>query len=111
MADVGREQDATAHRKVRTKDVNGGPLIDGEEVRSAGVGRGDEEKTTNGQNAEEKNEKPSKFKEIWGKLGLDIGTVMMMFKGSVSPFIAIAFYQSDSVCNMLRIEVPFLQVT
>ena len=29
---------------------------------------------------EEEQPKPSKFKELWGKLGLDIGTVMMMFK-------------------------------
>ncbi len=30
--------------------------------------------------AEEEKPKPSKIKELWGKLGLDIGTVLMMFK-------------------------------
>jgi hypothetical protein len=25
-------------------------------------------------------QKPSKIKEIWGKIGLDVGTLMMMFK-------------------------------
>ncbi|ESZ98380.1 hypothetical protein SBOR_1258 [Sclerotinia borealis F-4128] len=50
---------------------------------------------------EMKNEekKPSKFKEMWGKLGLDAPTLMMMFKGSVGPTIAIAFYEADSVAK------------
>lgn len=30
--------------------------------------------------AEEEKPNPSKVKELWGKLGLDVGTVMMMFK-------------------------------
>ena len=29
---------------------------------------------------EQKVPKPSKFKELWGKIGLDIGTFMMMIK-------------------------------
>jgi hypothetical protein len=29
---------------------------------------------------EEEKPKPSKFNELWGKFGLDIGTLMMMFK-------------------------------
>jgi hypothetical protein len=57
-----------------------------------------DEKPAGAQEIEEEEEKkPSKLKEIWGKIGLDVGTVMMMFKGSVAPFVAIAFYQSDSV--------------
>lgn len=32
-----------------------------------------------GESTEEK-KKPSKVKEMWGKLGLDVGTLMMMFK-------------------------------
>jgi hypothetical protein len=28
----------------------------------------------------EENPKPSKFKGIWGKVGLDVGTCLMMFK-------------------------------
>ncbi|CAD6443985.1 6591b8dc-15cf-408f-bb8d-ed5171e1b646 [Sclerotinia trifoliorum] len=48
---------------------------------------------------EVKNEekRPSKLKAMWEKLGLDAPTLMMMFKGSVAPTIAIAFYESDSV--------------
>jgi len=42
--------------------------------------------------------KTSRFKKICAKLGLDIGTLLMMFKGSVAPTIAIAFYQADVVC-------------
>lgn len=37
------------------------------------------EKVSTGHNVEEKR-RPSKVKELWGKLGLDMGTVMMMFK-------------------------------
>ncbi|THV48868.1 hypothetical protein BGAL_0223g00100 [Botrytis galanthina] len=44
-----------------------------------------------------KEKKPSKLKGIWGKLGLDAPTLMMMFKGSVAPTIAVAFYESRSV--------------
>ena len=37
------------------------------------------EKVSTGDKETEK-KKPSKVKELWGKLGLDMGTVMMMFK-------------------------------
>lgn len=40
---------------------------------------------------------PSKIKEIWTKIGLDVGTCSMMFKGSVAPTIALAMYQSPAV--------------
>jgi len=50
-----------------------------------------------GGDGKKKEGKPSKFKEIWAKIGLDMGTVMMMFKWSVAPIIAVAFYQADSV--------------
>ncbi|CZS95803.1 uncharacterized protein RAG0_05328 [Rhynchosporium agropyri] len=62
--------------------------------------------------AEEK-KKPSKVKALWGKLGLDMGTVMMMFKGSVAPTIGIAFYQADSVArtfSTLGYLVPIITV-
>jgi hypothetical protein len=41
--------------------------------------------------------KPSKIKTMWAKLGLDMVTCSMMFKGSVAPTIAIAMYQSPVV--------------
>jgi hypothetical protein len=41
--------------------------------------------------------KPSKIKTMWSKLGLDMATCSMMFKGSVAPTIAIAMYQSPAV--------------
>ena len=41
------------------------------------------------QNGEEK--KPSKLKEIWGRLGLDVPTLMMMFKYASSPISMIGF--------------------
>ncbi|TEY76302.1 hypothetical protein BOTCAL_0060g00130 [Botryotinia calthae] len=45
-----------------------------------------------------KEKKPSKLKGIWGKLGLDAPTLMMMFKYDLDPF-STAFYESDSVAQ------------
>ncbi|RDW94776.1 hypothetical protein BP5796_00539 [Coleophoma crateriformis] len=47
----------------------------------------------------EEKPQPSKLKTLWGKLGLDPGTVMMMFKGSIPPTIGIAIYQAEGVAN------------
>jgi len=44
-------------------------------------------------------EKPSKLKQIWQKAGLDPLTLMLMFKGSLPPTIAIAMYQSNAVSS------------
>lgn len=43
--------------------------------------------------------KPSRLKQLWTKYGLDIDipTIMMMFKGSLPPTIAIAMYQAPAV--------------
>lgn len=73
---------------------------------------------SNGSKVEKKQDggaekKPSKVKEIWGKVGLDIGTAMMMLKGSLAPTIAVAFYQSDSVASTystLGYLVPIISV-
>lgn len=43
--------------------------------------------------------KPSFLKKIWTKLDLDLQTVMMMFKGSLPPIIAIAAYQAPPWAN------------
>ena len=42
---------------------------------------------------------PSKIKQLWTKIGLDKGTVLMMLKGSLPPTIAIAMYQSTAVAT------------
>lgn len=41
--------------------------------------------------------KPSRLKQLWQKTGLDVKTLLMMFKGSVAPTVAIAMFQSDAV--------------
>ena len=63
---------------------------DGDEEQT--IGKDGDEKpaalsSSNGSKAEkaqtgkkEEKAKPSKFKEMWGKLGLDLGTCLMMFK-------------------------------
>ena len=63
--------------------------------------------------------KPSKLKQLWEKIGLDLVTVLMMLKyvensqtpikglsltqthrGSIAPLIAVAFYQADTVASI-----------
>lgn len=46
--------------------------------------------------------KPSVFKRIWTKLDLDMMTVMLMFKASLPPTIAIAFYQAQDVAAVYQ---------
>lgn len=48
---------------------------------------------------QDEEKKPSKLKQIWQKAGLDPLTLMLMFKGSLPPTIAIAMYQSNAVSS------------
>ncbi|KAI7312325.1 hypothetical protein KC315_g12015 [Hortaea werneckii] len=43
--------------------------------------------------------KPSKLKQIWTKIGLDVPTLVVMFKGSIPPIVALAMYQADAVAQ------------
>ncbi|CAE7021633.1 hypothetical protein CFE70_003030 [Pyrenophora teres f. teres 0-1] len=54
---------------------------------------------TGEEDGEKKKKKPSKLKTAWGKLGLDVGTVMMMGKAALPPTIALAMYQADDVAE------------
>jgi hypothetical protein len=82
--DAGLEPDASKHRKRRDHEVGGSTVEDG-------TGKVEEEASNQRSNAERagsraneerqaEEKKPSKLQEMWGKLGLDMGTVMMMFK-------------------------------
>lgn len=42
---------------------------------------------------------PSKLKQLWTKIGLDVGTLAMMLKGSIPPTVALAMYQADAVAQ------------
>ncbi|KAH9829614.1 putative ER transporter, 6TM, N-terminal [Teratosphaeria destructans] len=42
---------------------------------------------------------PSKLKQRWTKIGLDVPTIAVMFKGSLGPTIALAMYQSKAVAT------------
>lgn len=46
--------------------------------------------------------KPSKLKALWQKAGLDMPTIMMMFKGSLPPTIGIAIYQARDVSRIYQ---------
>ncbi|ORY19614.1 hypothetical protein BCR34DRAFT_582302 [Clohesyomyces aquaticus] len=41
----------------------------------------------------------SKIAKLWGKLDLDVGTVLMMMKAALPPAIALAMYEADSVAQ------------
>ena len=82
--DAEMEPDTTEHRKPRDHGIEDSTVKDGDgkvEEETSNQGS-DAEKVQSGEKEEKKadEQKPSKLKEIWAKLGLDIGTVMMMFK-------------------------------
>jgi len=96
MADVeGGEADVG--RKVRMNEYHNDALDNGNgNGKTEQLSNNDGPKSEKGPDTEKK-EKPSKLKEIWGKIGLDPITLMMMFKGSVGPALAVALYQADGV--------------
>lgn len=49
--------------------------------------------------SQENAKKPIIFKRLWIKLDLDLITVMLMFKASLPPTIAIALFQSSAYSN------------
>jgi hypothetical protein len=46
-----------------------------------------------------KEKKPSIFKKVWDKLGLDVGTLMMMGKAALPPTIALSMLQATDVAQ------------
>ena len=76
-AGASTEPDVTENRKPRDPEIEHSPVKDvngkaEEEVQGSNTERV--------QSAKIVVKKPSKIKEMWGKLELDMGTVMMMFK-------------------------------
>jgi hypothetical protein len=72
-------------RDTRNGDIQQGPVKDGErkaaELSSNHKSKAEMVQTGQKENdAKEEKPSPSKFKQMFGKLGLDMGTVMMMFK-------------------------------
>jgi len=95
------ELEVRERRKSKNEDA-----IEDKTSREEGIANGSRPPSTDASNnANTQEDKPdnketSTLKKIYAKLGLDVGTLMMMFKGSVAPTIAIAFYQADSVCSV-----------
>ena len=89
MADNAEmEPDMTEHRKPRDHGIEDSTVKDGDgkvEEQTSNQGS-DAEKVQSGEEVAKKGDekenkkKPSKLKDTWAKLGLDLGTVMMMFK-------------------------------
>lgn len=78
---------------IASSDVSKEGKSQNEDETTAGAGNG----KAGGDAEAGQAKKPSRLKVFWGKLGLDMGTVMMMVKGSIAPTVAVAFYQADSV--------------
>jgi predicted lipid-binding transport protein (Tim44 family) len=86
MAQVtANEPDLEGTREARNGEVGQGAVKNGdgkaEKVSSSHGSKAENVQT--GQKADDAKEEkpnPSKFKQMFGKLGLDMGTVMMMFK-------------------------------
>jgi len=83
-------------RKLRKEETEHGASKN-EGRKAAELSSSNASNPNKGEHGEKKEGRPSKFIETWAKIGLDMGTVTMMFKGSVAPIIAVAFYQADSV--------------
>lgn len=82
MAGAVNSEQLSNDRKDR-ENGNGERGIENQEAENPDLlsSHGSKAGNVNGGEAdEEKPKKPSKLKEIWSKIGLDIGTVMMMFK-------------------------------
>jgi len=99
MADINPNESLQNDRLLNIR--NGCNREAEEEVEAAQSSRTNDMRTGDARDGEKMEHKPSKLQEMWEKVGLDIGTLMMMFKGSVAPTIAIAFYQADSVRSQM----------
>jgi hypothetical protein len=86
MAQVtANESDLGGTREARNGEVGQGTVKNGngktEKVSSSHGSKAENVQTgQKGDDAKEEKPSPSKFKQMFGKLGLDMGTVMMMFK-------------------------------
>lgn len=82
--DAGIEPDMTENRKPRDHEIGSSTAKDGNgnvEGEAGDQGSSTERVESGPSEAKQGDEKkPSKLKEMWGKLGLDMGTIMMMFK-------------------------------
>ncbi|OBT64942.1 hypothetical protein VE03_05687 [Pseudogymnoascus sp. 23342-1-I1] len=97
---VGDDPESIDSRNARAADTE----------RDAGEDAG--ASNSNGAKDEEK-PRPSVPKRIWAKLDLDLGTLMMMFKGSLAPIIAVAWYESLDIARIfttLGYLVPIITV-
>jgi hypothetical protein len=83
---VGAEPDMTEHRKPRDHETEGSTVKNGDEnIGETPRNHGSKIEKVQSEHKEEA-KKPSKLMEMWGKLGLDMGTVLMMFKYVLQTF-------------------------
>lgn len=82
MAQVIGSQPLNDHRKDRENDGRDNGVLGqgGQPPELLGNHQPKDENVKNGNLGAEMPKKPSKLKAAWGKIGLDMGTALMMFK-------------------------------
>ena len=74
----GREKPSNSDQEIETATTKEGRPRNTENLSSSHESNTESPEAAGG--TEEGKSKPSKVKELWSKLGLDIGTALMMFK-------------------------------
>lgn len=112
MADaVGVEPKLTDNKKAREHDPEDDDIeaVKEKHTEPASPNGSKVEKVETAKKEEEK-PKPSKFKELWGKIGLDAGTLLMMFKWvskiQSCPCVKLIYGQGLSRSNDRNCLVP-----
>lgn len=73
---LGTENSTTAAAELESKAEDAASQSKHEAPKTAGTGNSDQEDST----AEVPKKKDSKLKKMWTSVGLDVGTLLMMFK-------------------------------
>ncbi|KAI7217442.1 hypothetical protein KC333_g4220 [Hortaea werneckii] len=95
-----------ARRSSQSAGAGGGDAERSTTDDSASNGRQDDKKPSSTPSPQQQQQqqpqdekKPSRLKQIWTKIGLDVPTLVVMFKGSIPPIVALAMYQADAVAQ------------
>jgi hypothetical protein len=95
MAPIPTRRDASNSEEAESS----GKATSSEEHGTPNGYRQDTSLTEEAKDGDKKEKKPDFIKKIWTKLGLDVGTLLMMGKAALPPTIALAMYQADAVAQ------------
>jgi hypothetical protein len=110
MADaVDVEPEFTDNRKARAQDPTDDDVKDVEEKLTEPTNfNGSKVEKIETVKIEEEKPKPSRIKELWGKIGLDVGTLLMMFKwvSSIQNYPRMMLILQLGVLSRQRLQLP-----